>query len=145
MSHDRSLLPSPDADTADEHHTASATAHLLDELSLYGHRFGQDAPDPRPLPEAAAVQSQLDAMVESFAAMLNGTRLEDDLADLFSSTCSTARPIASSASSTSTSRHSAAARPNRTAPRSSRSSSNGSGDYRGPRVKGVLLVVARRD
>jgi hypothetical protein len=82
MSHDRSILPFPDAETDDEHHTASPTAHLLDELSLYGHRFGQDEPDPRPLPEPGAIQSQLDAMVESFSAMLTGTRLEDDLADL---------------------------------------------------------------
>ncbi len=82
MSHDRNLFPSPDADADREHHTASATAHLLDELSLYGHRFGQDEPDPRPLPELDAVQSQLDTMIEGFAAMLTGTRLEDDLADL---------------------------------------------------------------
>jgi hypothetical protein len=82
MLHDRSIFPSRDADTDREHHTASPTAHLLDELALYGYRFGQDEPDPRPLPEPDAIQSQLDAMVEGFAAMLTGTRLEDDLADL---------------------------------------------------------------
>ena len=82
MLHDRSIFPSRDADTDREHHTASPTAHLLDELALYGYRFGQDEPNPRPLPEPDAIQSQLDAMVEGFAAMLTGTRLEDDLADL---------------------------------------------------------------
>jgi hypothetical protein len=82
MSHDHSIFPSPDADTDREHHTASPTAHLLDELALYGHRIGQDEPDPRPMPEADAVQAQLDAMVEAFSAMLSGTRLEDDLPDL---------------------------------------------------------------
>ena len=69
-------------DTDPEFHTASATAHLLDELALYGHRPGQDEPDPRPMPEPEAVQAQLDATVEAFNAMLIGTRLEDDLADL---------------------------------------------------------------
>jgi hypothetical protein len=43
---------------------------------------GQDEPDPRPLPEPEAVRGQLGAMVEAFLAMLTGTRLEDDLADL---------------------------------------------------------------
>jgi hypothetical protein len=75
-----STLPASDSDT--EHHTVSPTAALLDELQLCGHRPGQDEPDPRPLPEADAVQGQLGAMVEAFSAMLTGTRLEDDLADL---------------------------------------------------------------
>jgi hypothetical protein len=82
MSHDRSVFPSPDADTDREHHTASPTAPLLDELALYGHRIGQDEPDPRPLPAPDVVESQLDAMIEGFSAMLTDTRLEDDLADL---------------------------------------------------------------
>ena len=51
-------------------------------MALYGHRPGQDEPDPRPLPEPDAVHGQLGAMVEAFSAMLTGTRLEDDLADL---------------------------------------------------------------
>src|SRR6202047_1965914 len=82
MLHDRSIFPSRDADTDREHHTASPTSHLLDDLARYVARFGQDEPDPRLLPEPDAIQSQLDAMVEGFAAMLTGTRLEDDLADL---------------------------------------------------------------
>jgi SLOG family YspA-like protein len=69
-----------DADT--EFHAASATAHLLDELALCGHRPGRDEPDPRPLPEPDAVNGQLGAMVEALSAMLTGTRLEEDLADL---------------------------------------------------------------
>jgi hypothetical protein len=80
MLHDNSPLPSPDTDP--EHHAASPTAHLLDELALFGYRFGQDEPDPRPLPEPDAAGSHLDAMVETLNAMLAGTRLEDDLADL---------------------------------------------------------------
>jgi hypothetical protein len=82
MSRDDSTFPFPDADPDSEPHTASPTAYLLDELALYGHRPGQDEPDPRPLPEPDAVRGQLGAMVESLSAMLTGTRLEDDLADL---------------------------------------------------------------
>jgi len=82
MSRDQNTFPFPDTDTDTELHTASATAYLLDELVLHGHRPGQDEPDPRPLPEPDAVRGQLDAMVEAFSAMLTATRLEDDLADV---------------------------------------------------------------
>jgi hypothetical protein len=82
MSRTESTYLFSDTDTDPEIHTASATAHLLDELVLHGHRAGQDEPDPRPLPEPDVVRGQLGAMVEAFAAMLTGTRLEDDLADL---------------------------------------------------------------
>ncbi|MBV8336037.1 MAG: hypothetical protein JO358_11505, partial [Alphaproteobacteria bacterium] len=82
MSRNQSTYLFPDAETDPEFHTASATAHLLDELSLYGHRPGPNEPDPRPLPETEAVQGQLGAMVEAFSAMLTGSCLEDDLADL---------------------------------------------------------------
>ena len=81
MTHDLSPLPFPDADEA-ERHAASPTAHLLDELALYGHRPGQDEPDPRPLPEPDTARHQLDAAVDALDTMLTGTRLEDDLADL---------------------------------------------------------------
>ena len=82
MSRDLSTFPFSDSDTETERHDASPTAHLLDELMLHGHRPGQDEPDPRPLPEPDAVRGQLEAIVETLAAMLTGTRLEDDLADL---------------------------------------------------------------
>ena len=82
MSHNDSPLPFPDSDTDPEFPAASPTAHLLDELALYGYRPGQDEPDPRPLPEPDAVQAQLDRIVEAFSTILNGTRLEDDLDDL---------------------------------------------------------------
>jgi YspA, cpYpsA-related SLOG family len=78
----RDPLPFPDTDPDTEQHAASPTAYLLDELALYGHRAGQDEPDPRPLPEADAVQGHLGAISEALSLMLAGTRLEDDLADL---------------------------------------------------------------
>ena len=58
MSHDSTFL-FPDTDTDTEVHAASPTAHLLDELALYGHRPHQDEPDPRPLPESDAVEKHL--------------------------------------------------------------------------------------
>ena len=68
MTHDDSTFPFLDTDTDAERHAASPTAHLLDELALYGHRPGQDEPDPRPLPEPDAVCGQLDAAVEALRA-----------------------------------------------------------------------------
>jgi hypothetical protein len=82
MSRNDNTFPFSDPDTDSEFHAASPTAYLLDELALHGHRPGQDESDPRPLPEPDAVRGQLDAMIEAFNAMLTGTRLEDDLADL---------------------------------------------------------------
>ena len=108
-----------DTDTDAEFHAASATAHLLDELQLCGHRPGQDEPDPRPLPEPDTVCGQLNAAVEALSAMLPApaSRTISPICCGRLSTSSTARPSASSASSTSTSRPSARARPSRTAPR----------------------------
>ena len=63
-------------------HAASPTAHLLDELALYGYRPGQNEPDPRPLPEPDTACHHLETVVEALDAMLTGSRLEDDLADL---------------------------------------------------------------
>jgi hypothetical protein len=83
MTHDGSPLPFLDTDEPDtEPHAASPTAHLLDELALYGHRPGQDEPDPRPLPDPDTARRQIEAAVDALETMLTGTRLEDDLADL---------------------------------------------------------------
>jgi YspA, cpYpsA-related SLOG family len=82
MTHDDSTLPLLDSDPDNERHAASPTAHLLDELALYGYRPGENEPDPRPLPEADTARHHLETVVEALDAMLAGTRLEDDLADL---------------------------------------------------------------
>lgn len=79
MTLDPFLLP----DTGDEpHHASSPTAHLLDELQLYGHRPHADEPDPRLLPDADRAMAEIGAAIESLSACLTDTRLEDDLADL---------------------------------------------------------------
>src|ERR1700676_4186941 len=82
MTHDPASFLFPDDETDDVPHALSPTAHLLDELALYGHRPGRDEPDQRPLPEAEAVRAGLAAIVDDFAALLTNTRLEDDLEDL---------------------------------------------------------------
>ena len=62
--------------------TASATAHLLDELALYGLRPGDDEPDHRSLPDAEGCRNALSDAFDIFAGMFAGTRLEDDVEDL---------------------------------------------------------------
>lgn len=60
----------------------SPTAHLLDELQLYGHRPFEDAPDPRPLPDHIQTEGALADIFDAFVATLTETRLEPDLSDL---------------------------------------------------------------
>ena len=38
---------------------AAPSAHLLEELQLYGYRPFQDEPDPRPLPEADQARAEI--------------------------------------------------------------------------------------
>jgi hypothetical protein len=66
-------------DDADLAPTASPSAHLLDELALYGHRPHDDEPDPRPLPEPGKLQGALADMFDALVATLSDTRLEPDL------------------------------------------------------------------
>ena len=68
----------------DGEHTAdpSPTAHLLDELQLYGHRPFEDEPDRRPLPEPKQLQGALADIFDALVATLSDTRLEPDLPDL---------------------------------------------------------------
>jgi len=60
----------------------SSTAHLLDELQLYGYRPGRNDPDPRPLPDAAQAQGAIADIFDALVSTLNDTRLEPDLDDL---------------------------------------------------------------
>lgn len=53
--------------TQNEPDTRSATALVLDELQLFGHRPFADEPDPRPLPDAGTVEG---AIADIFDAMV---------------------------------------------------------------------------
>jgi hypothetical protein len=61
---------------------ACATAQVLDELQLYGHHLSDDEPDPRPLPEASALEATVAALFDTLADPLIDTRLEPDVPDL---------------------------------------------------------------
>jgi hypothetical protein len=60
----------------------SSTAHVLDELQLFGHRPFDDEPDPRPLPEGRAIAGAISDIFDAMVASLEETRLEPDLDDM---------------------------------------------------------------
>lgn len=62
--------------------TTSATAAVLDELTLYSIQPGNDEPDYRPLPETDIIDRSIAGMVGSLSEMLGDTRLEDELSEL---------------------------------------------------------------
>lgn len=62
--------------------TQSATAAVLDELTLYGVHRGSDEPDYRSLPETSTIERSIAGMVDSLTEMLSDTRLEDELNEL---------------------------------------------------------------
>jgi hypothetical protein len=66
--------------------TRSSTAVVLEELQLYGWRPFTDEPDPRPLPEPAAVRIAVTDIFDALVSTLSDTRLEPDLEDLLWST-----------------------------------------------------------
>jgi len=63
-------------------HAASPTAHLLDELQLYGHRPFEGEPDPRPLPESNIAAGAIADIFDALIATFTDTRLEPDLDNL---------------------------------------------------------------
>ena len=67
---------------SDQSAESSPTAHLLDELQLYGHRPFEDEPDARPLPDPRRLQGALADIFDALIATLADTRLEPDLPDL---------------------------------------------------------------
>src|SRR3546814_8595331 len=49
---------------------------------MYGYRPHGDEPDPRPLPEAARAEQEIENGFASLTALMADTRLEDDLNDV---------------------------------------------------------------
>lgn len=60
----------------------SPTAHMLDELALYGYRPFSDEADGRPLPEARIAAGAIADIFDAMVSTLQDTRLEPDLEDL---------------------------------------------------------------
>ena len=61
---------------------SSPTAHVLEELQLYGYHPQQDEPDPRSLPDTDVIEGTITGLFEMLALALSDTRLEPDLDDL---------------------------------------------------------------
>ena len=60
----------------------SATAHLLDEIALFGYRPFSDEADPRPLPDERVAAGAVADMFDALIATMLDTRLEPDLEEL---------------------------------------------------------------
>ena len=75
-----------DYDDHEPEHASSPTAHLLEELSLYGYRPFSDEADPRPLPEERIASGAIADMFDALIATMLDTRLEPDLEELCWST-----------------------------------------------------------
>ncbi|WGF91022.1 DUF2493 domain-containing protein [Marinivivus vitaminiproducens] len=69
-------------DTTPEHHDASPTARVLDELQQYGYRPFADEPDSRPLPVARDAVAAIADIFDILTGALGETRIEPDLDDL---------------------------------------------------------------
>jgi len=67
---------------AESEHEVSPTAHLLDEIALYGYRPFSDEADPRPLPEERIAAGAIADMFDALIATMIDTRLEPDLEEL---------------------------------------------------------------
>jgi len=78
-----------DYDDHEPEHSSSSTAHLLEELSLYGYRPFSDEADPRPLPEERIASGAIADMFDALIATMLDTRLEPDLEELCWSTVNT--------------------------------------------------------
>ena len=63
-------------------HEESPTAHLLQELALYGYRPFDDEPDDRPLPDDRQATGAVADIFDAMVSCLVDTRLEPDLEDL---------------------------------------------------------------
>lgn len=68
--------------TTDVQQPQSPTAHLLDEIAIYGYRPNGDDPDYRPLPDADTVEVSIAGVFESLETMFSNTRLEDELPEV---------------------------------------------------------------
>lgn len=71
-----------DAIPHDQPAEPGATAYLLQEMQLFGHRPFEDEPDPRPLPDARLAGGSIADMFDALAGCLVETRIEPDLEDL---------------------------------------------------------------
>ncbi|MGV1681682.1 DUF2493 domain-containing protein [Sphingopyxis sp. NJF-3] len=72
----------PDLSDPDDAFEPGASAHLLQELQLYGYRPFEDEPDRRPLPDDRLAAGAVADIFDALAGCLVDTRIEPDLEDL---------------------------------------------------------------
>ncbi len=75
-----------DHDDAEPIHTASPTAHILDQLQLHGYQSRPGEPDLRPQPEDEAIDGAIADIFDALTGTLADTRLDADLEVLLWST-----------------------------------------------------------
>ncbi|OWQ94312.1 DUF2493 domain-containing protein [Sphingopyxis witflariensis] len=75
-------MTDPTSASRDRATEPGTTAHLLQEMQLFGHRSFEDEPDPRPLPDAHLAGGAIADMFDALAGCIVETRIEPDLDDL---------------------------------------------------------------
>lgn len=60
----------------------SATAHVIEQMQLYGYHPNDDEPDPRPVPDTDVIESAVAALFDTLITAFQNTRLEPDLEDV---------------------------------------------------------------
>ena len=63
-------------------HASSPTAHIVDQIELYGFTPSDDEPDPREPADDSRIAEVIDEAFDSIAAAIRGTRSEPDGSDL---------------------------------------------------------------
>ncbi len=76
-------MANPHDDEFEPDHSASPTDEVLTQLQLFGHRPFYDEPDTRVLPEPEEIANATAEIFEALIAVLQSTRLEPALGDLF--------------------------------------------------------------
>ena len=68
-----------DTDPDPEVHASSPTDQVCESLRLYGYAKGQEAVDPRHLPDLDEATSEITGMMQSLYELILDTSIEDDL------------------------------------------------------------------
>jgi hypothetical protein len=62
--------------------SSTATAHVMAGLALHGYTPDHNEPDPREMPDQAALEGLASALMSALAGVLSGTGLEPEIQDL---------------------------------------------------------------
>ncbi|MGZ7870466.1 DUF2493 domain-containing protein (plasmid) [Methylobacterium radiotolerans] len=76
------MFDQPDTHTLADQHGTERSDHRLEELLTHHYRPFEQEADPRPLPEAEAIEGAMLGAMNALADVLADTRLEDDTPDI---------------------------------------------------------------